>query len=212
MPLDTQLQDGHGTKNKLRINGEGEASVVVHPHPPKDEAESALPFRQYFTLDGTSSGDNDMRVDGSTNNVEFCIPADPEKDVYIKTISILISDAGATLSEFGNLAALSNGIEFKWTSQEEGDLIIADALTTNFEFVRLANGNPGFGDGTTAFQAGNISGTSEGYLPVIDMSATFGLAYGVRLRKGSTEKLVFTIKDNIATLDAFNIIGYGIKW
>jgi hypothetical protein len=212
MAIRTFLQDGKGKGNTLRINGEGEASVVVHPHPPRGEVEDALPFRQYFTDDGTSSGDNDMRVNGSTTNVEFSIKADQEKDLYIKTISIEIADASATLNKFGNLTALTNGVEFKWSSLQEGDVIIDESLQTNWDFIRLAGGNPAFGDAAGAFRANNVSSTSEGYIPVLDLSAIFGLQYGVRLRAGSTEELVFTVKDDVTGVDSFNIVGYGIKW
>ena len=41
---------------QLKINGEGEISVVIHQHPPVEEVIAALPFRQYFTDDGRSSG------------------------------------------------------------------------------------------------------------------------------------------------------------
>jgi hypothetical protein len=212
MTIRTFLLDGDGKGNTLRINGEGEASVVVHPHPPKGEVENALPFRQYFTDTGVASGDNDMKVNGSTTNVEFSIKADQEKDLYIKTISVEIADASAALNKFGNLTALTNGLDFKWSSQKEGDITIADTLQTNWDFVRLAGGNPGFGDGAGAFRASNVSGTSEGYTPVLDLASIFGLAYGIRLRAGSTDELVFTVKDDVTGVDSFNIVGYGIKW
>jgi hypothetical protein len=54
---------------QLKINGEGEVSVVIHQHPPIDEDIFALPFRSYFTDNGLPSGVNTMNVDGSTNYV-----------------------------------------------------------------------------------------------------------------------------------------------
>lgn len=207
MSVKFQLTDKDG--NIAKINGEGEISVVVHPHPPKNESENALPYRAYFT---NTAGSNDMVVDGSSTPVSFCITADPLVDVYIKTISVLISDVGAELDEFGGLTALSNGVEFKWSSQINGDIVIADAVTTNFEMVRLCAGTEGFGTTTNVFRANNVSGQAEGYIPVMDLSDVFGLPYGIRLKAGSTDKLVWTVNDALAGLDAFNIIGYGIKW
>ncbi len=207
-----KIFDGFGRKNSWRINGEGEGSVVIHPHPPKDEVKTAIPFRQFFTDDGSATGTTNMRVDGSTNNVDFFIQAIATRDIYIKTISVLIADVNATLDKFGTLTALTNGVEFKWVSAELGTVTIAAALKTNFAFVRLALGDPAFGTGANAFQAANIAGNSEGYLPVIDLAKVFGPPWGLRLKKGTLDSLRFTIKDNVTTIDGFDIIGYGIQF
>lgn len=43
------------------------------------------------------------------------------------------------------------------------------------------------------------------------MSDTFGMPWGIRLRAGTTDKLAFVVRDNISSLDQFDIIAYGIK-
>jgi hypothetical protein len=90
--VNVNLKDGKGRGNLAKINGEGELSVVVHPHPPKDEDQNALPFRQYFTDDGTTGGSNIMAVNGSSTTVDFYIAAVPTNDIYIKIfiLSILV--------------------------------------------------------------------------------------------------------------------------
>lgn len=212
MSIKTRFEDGNGRGNIARVDEDGALSVVVHPHPPKDETDAAFPFRQYFTDTGLSSGSNDMRVNGSATPIDFSVEANPDKDVYIKSVSVVIVDAGASLSEFGNLAALSTGIEFCWETQDEGIVVIADAIQTNFDFVRLAIGEPSFGDGATAFTASNISGQSEGFLPVLDFQKIFGLQYGIKLRKGTKDRIFFRINDNITAIDEFDAIAYGIKF
>lgn len=209
--LNVSLVDPN-TKQGAKVNGEGELNVVVHPHPPRDEAEAPLPFRQYLTDDGTASGSNDMLVDGSATPVEFCIKAIPEFDIYIKSIAVVIADASATLNKFGNITALTNGVKFDWVTQEVGTLEIHEGLKSNFDFIRLASGQPSFGDGAGAFRAGNIVGASEGYIPTIDFSKTFGLQWGLRLRKGTQDKICFTIRDDVTGIDGFNAVAYGIKF
>lgn len=209
MPINTYLRDGYGRGGMAKINGEGELSVVVHPHPPKDEEEVSLPYRAYFT---SLAGATDMRVDGSTTNVSFSISADQERDIYIKTCSLVIADASAALNKFGNITALTNGCELSWETADLGTLVIADQLKTNFSFIRLALGKPSIGDGTTAFQAANVISTSEAYLPVIDFSELFGMPYGLRLRKATNDKISWIIKDNVTTIDQFDCIAYGIKF
>lgn len=187
--------------HQLKINGEGELTATIHTHPPVEEKVTSLPFRAYFK---NSSASNDMRVNGATTNVPFYIAADADYDYYIKTISIKVADAGAVLDKFGNLSALTNGVEFKWTNQAVGDLIIHEGFKTNISFFRLSPQTPAITD---------LSGAGADSIIVdADLARLFGLPYGVRLVKGSTDRLVFTVKDNLsAGLDEFNIIGYGIK-
>ena len=210
--IKTILVDGDGRGNKVSVNSEGALYTVAHPHPPKTETDAALPFRQYLTDDGTSTGTVDMRVDGSTNNVMYCVTASPDYDIYIRNIAVVIADQNAVLNKFGNITALTNGVEFSWISQDLGDIVIADSLKSNFDFVQLALGQPAFGDGTAAFRAGNIVGASEGYIPNIDLSKTFGLPWGVRLRQGTKDMICFTVKDDVTLVDRFDAVCYGIRF
>jgi hypothetical protein len=54
----------------LKVYGEGYTTVALHQHPPEDESIIALPFRQYFTDNGSVSGSNVMGVNGATNYVD----------------------------------------------------------------------------------------------------------------------------------------------
>ena len=210
--INAQIVDGGGDGHVLKVNEEGALGVVLHTHPPIEERLNTLPFRQYLTVDGLASGSNNMLVDGSVTPVEFCVKASADYDIYIKSVAVVIADASATLSKFGNIAALTNGVKFEWISSDNGTIVIHEGLKSNFSFVRIALGTPSFGDGAGAFRAGNIVGTSEGYIPVIDFEKTFGLQWGVRLRKGSNDKLCFTVRDNVTAIDGFNAVAYGIKF
>jgi hypothetical protein len=208
--LDVRLTDGRGNGNVAKVNGEGEISVVVHPHPPKDEEENALPFRARF-LD--SVGSFDMAVDGSTNEVAYSVSANSEKDVYLKYISITIGDNGSpALNKFGALSALTNGLRWVWTSQEEGEIVLHDGIKTNLEAIRTGNDSGAVGTGVDSWLS-DVSGggTEKSYLPSIDLAELFGLAYGVRLRKGTEDKMSFVVRDDLSTLVTFNAIGYGLQ-
>lgn len=202
------LVDGQGSDNPVNINKEGELAVVQHTHPPLNEKIETLPFRSYFR---NSAGSNDMRVNGSTTNVNFCINASPTRDIWIKTISVIIQDQGARLDRFGALVALTNGIVFKYTNQAIGEIILHEGIKNNLAFLRLGTSSPAIG-GVDAYKADLSGSGADAYLPVIDMSQTFGMNYGMRLRKGSTDQICFTIRDNLSVgLDRFDIIGYGIQ-
>jgi len=209
--LKTILSDGGGSENKAKVTDEGALQVVPHSHPVVDEPIITRPFRQYFTDNGHDDGSNDMRVDGSTNNVEFYITALTDYDLYINSASIVIADAGQTLSEFGNLnSALTNGVTLDWVTTDVGQTQIHEGLKTNFDFIRLAGGQPAFGSAADSFRAPNVSGTSEAYFPFIDFDQIFGVKWGLRLRKGTNDRLTWTVRDDVTGVDQFDIIAYGI--
>lgn len=205
------ILDGKGKGNKVAVDKAGLLHVQTQPHPPRDAAIDILPFSQFFTSTGLSSGSSDMVVNGSSSPQEFSIVAQNGKNIFIKTISVQISDNGANLNNFGALTALTNGVDFAWFTQESGEFVIQSGIQTNLDFMRLGLGVPPIGSGTNAFKADISGGGADTYLPVIDLASTFGLPYGLKLRQGTTDKVTFTINDNLTGIDTFNIIGYGIE-
>jgi hypothetical protein len=207
--LHVKIEDGKGTGSVGEILPDNAFFTESTQVPPFGKPQSTIPFRQFLTLEGTAAGTSDMRVDGSTISQEFFLPANGESDIYITALSFVISDAGAVLNEFGNINALSNGCTLQYRRVNE-IVIIGEALTTNFEFIRLCLGEPAFGDGGTVFRANNISGSSEGYIPILDFRR-YGISYGIRLAAGTDERLSLIINDDVSGVDAFNIIAYGFK-
>lgn len=199
--IKAQVIDGYGDSVPLRISEEGVANVVPHQHPPLSETVTGIPTVESFV---NSTGASDMRVNASLAAPQtFSIDARSDSEVFVKTIMITIADAGANLNEFGSIGALTNGVNFCWISQDLGEFIIKGDMKTNWDFVKLARGNPSFGTGSSAFRANNVSGNSEGFLPVLDMFQIFGLQYGIRLRKGTKDKLVIEIRDDVTGVDEF---------
>lgn len=194
----------------LKINGEGEISVVIHQHPPVDEEITALPYRKYF-LDSASS--NIMAVDGSVNFVDFSVNASTEYDIYIKYITLEIGDGGSpALNKFGALTALTNGVAFYYDTQTEPLYELHEGIKTNKEFIRIASDTAAIGTGTEAFLADVSGGGSEkSYLPSIDMKEIYGFNWGLRLRKGTLDKIIFRIQDNLTGLSTFNAIATGTR-
>jgi hypothetical protein len=199
-----KIADGWGTGNRLKIQPEGDIGVVVHTHPPIRESRTGLPFRQYFTLDGTVTGSNDLRVNGSSTPVEFCIPAEETKDRFVKFIAVKLADAGAKFDKFGALTALTNGVEFEWQSQELGSLVIHDGIKDNLEWFRMSNQIPTIIDLS--------GGGADAIIVGIDLSKMFGSQWGIKLTAGTNEKLIFRVNDNLSVgIDNFNIIAHGTK-
>ena len=198
---------------EIKIGKEGEVTAALHTHPPRGEQIESLPFRQYFTDNGLGTGSNAMNINGVTTPTEFYIAGRPDYDIYIKYLSIAIGDNGApNLTKFGNENALSNGVEWAWITDELGDYELHEGIKTNLDFIRIGGDTAAIGTGVDAFLA-DVSGggTEKQYLPSIDLSETFGIPWGIRLKKDSRDKLVFRVKDDLSGLLTFNIVAYGIR-
>ena len=199
------------TRRAASIDEEGALGTVVHPHPPKDEAETSLPYRARFT---NGAGSDAMKVDGSVTEQIFSLRAIEEYDIYINSISVRIADGGSpNLNKFGNLAELTNGVGWEWVTSDLGTVVLHEGIQTNLEFIRTGHKTAAIGTGTDAYLA-DVSGggTSKAYLPIIDISEQFGKPWGMRLRKGTNDRMSFVIRDNLSDLDAFDAIAYGVQF
>lgn len=199
------------------LGGESEIAATVYPDkslrvaqtvcPPIEEQKNIV-FRQYLTADGTPSGSEDMKVDGSVTPVEFWVPASQEGDRYISYVSFMLADAGATLNDFGSLGgALANGCLFFYERLDR-TVIIHEGIQTNFMLVRMCLIQPAFGSGVQSVRLPNVIGNSEAFVPVFPARGIMP-PFGIKLDQGSRQRLVFRIRDNIAALDGFNAIAYG---
>ena len=208
MSIKTQIEDGAGSGNLAKVTKEGYLYTQEAPYPPLGEETKISIYRERLTLNNNGTT-FDARVNGSVTPQRFWIQAEPNFDIYITSISFLIADVNATLTQFGNIGTLTNGCRVYY-EDENGNINIGTGLVSNFEFVRLCLGFPAFGNGTTAFQGGNVVGSSEGYIPVLDFR-NFGFRWGLRLAANTLNKLVLEVNDNVTGVDAFNVIAYGFR-
>lgn len=208
MALPIKIEDGKGGGGRVAVE-DNSLITVTQPHPPMGTSKTYL-FRQNMTTDGTATGTSSMKVLGTlAAPVKFYIPAGKDDDRYITAISFVIAGAGATLSEFSTIAALTNGCKLYY-ERANGQRVIHDALKSNFDFVRLCVGTPAFGSGADAFRAINVIGTSEAYIPVLHLSHIIP-PYGIKLDAGSNQRLVLEVRDDLtsASIIGFDAVCYG---
>ena len=203
--IDIKIGDGIGRKNFAQVTDDNELVVIASPYPPF-HAQKVRPFRQYMTIDGTSDGDNDMGVDGSVTNVDFCIPATDDFDRYITSMSILVGYGTSTQPfKFADGTALTNGCQLHYNSLF-GDVDIHEGLKSNQDVFRLTDDPI-----TSLWEVRGINASNDyGYIIAFDLKV-IGSQYGIKLDQGSSQKLVMTIKDNVTAADSFNVITYGFE-
>lgn len=201
-----RIVDGTESSRAACVTKDHGLLVAVDPSPPILEQRTII-FRQYMTVDGEPDGSHDMRVDGSGDPVLFYVKAAQAAYRYITSLSFIISDVNATLDKFGFLTALTNGCRLYYESAM-GDIDIHDGLKSNFDFVRLAMGQPAFGTTGDSFRASNVVGNSEGYIPVVDFQKMLP-PFGIRLDFGSVQRLVLAVQDDTQLVDGFDAIAFG---
>ena len=199
--------------DSINIDKFGNIYAVERQYPPTDGDILAIPFRQYFTDNGKPTGSNAMNVDGSTTFVDFSINASPDYDIFIKYITCEIGDGGTpALNKFGNLTALTNGLAWYWDTRQEPLYELHEGIKTNKEFIRIASDTAAIGTGTEAFLADVSGGGAEkSYFPNIDMEEIYGFQWGLRLRKGTSDKLIFRVRDDLTGITTLNAIATGTR-
>ena len=203
--------------NIIGGTGAGEAAMVDDQHglvvsvascPPMIKQKNKV-FRQYMTSDGTASGSNDLGIDGSSTTVKFWVPADNDNDRYITKVSFLVSYGGsAELFEFSDSgAALTNGFRFYYEKTGDGKIDIHDAIKSNADLFRL-----GMKDLLpTAWETRNVGQTGDyGYIINVSLSELIP-PYGLKLDAGSSQMLVFEVRDDNTDADIINAMVFGFE-
>lgn len=220
MSVTNKIIDGTGKGVFAKIEDGGYLRVQSSSFPSSDDRDLQIIYREFLTLNGDGVT-SDMRVDGSVTPQLFYIQGEPNFDIYITNLSIVLADTNTdnSLNTFGDLTALTNGCRLYY-EDENGEINIGTTLQTNFDLIRLCVGNPAFGGrysqgGATFnpfFLPDAVGATADAIIPVLNFNSIFGFTYGLRIKNGTNNKLTFEISDNLSTgLDAFNIIAYGFK-
>ena len=220
MSRNSNIVDGDGSGKYIKVNDAGYILTQNSIVPPNDSRDLQIIYRKFLTLnaDGTTT---EMLVDGSTTPQKFYVEASSENDIYITSLSIIIQGVGINLDgDFaGSGSALANGFNIYYEDQN-GLINIGTDFTTNFDFIALCQGNPNFGNDGNAFiipglTAGNPNKNATGIIPILDFNEVFGFTYGLKLLRGSNNRFVFEINDNLTTglgvNPGMNVIAYGFE-
>ncbi len=211
MTLDVIISNGGGDRKAAQVVNGGELLVIDSGSPPF-LPQKVKPFRQFLTDDGTTSGSSDMGIDGSVTSQEFWVAADNNDDRYITTLSFEMTMAGSPrLFEFADSgAALTNGVRLFYDAVG-GASDIHEGIKSNWDLQRLSLGTPTITSGSPAdvFQVRHVTALNDyGLIPDIDITRLVP-PFGIKLERGSTQRVVMEIRDDATSATTFNCIAYG---
>ena len=209
MALKILFQDS-GSSRTAHLTQEGHVITADFGCPPLVEQKNRV-FREYLE---TSGGSNDMGIDGSTTAAEFYISAHEQNDTYITTLSFEMTCGSQPQGwEFADSnAALTNGCRL-WYERPDGITYIHDDIVRNWDLIRLGLGEPTITAGNVAdtFVTRYVASSSDfGIIPVVDLTR-FVPPYGIKLDRGTSQRLVFEVRDDCTDADTFNCIAYGFE-
>lgn len=200
MSLKNNIIDGTGSGYKAKVNTEHALLVSTVPN---DVPIVGTPNRhRYYSakLANPTYGTN-MVQDGSVTPIEFTINSNLDYDIHIMRFEVLISDGTLSMSKFGALAALTNGLEVY--VQEEGDItyIMQDA-TTNGEIITQSGG-------VEYLLLTNYLSNSDAFIIIYNIGNY--IEQGLRIGRASENKIVCRVRDNVAGIDDLFIRVFGYK-
>ena len=196
-----------GAGGPAKVSDDGCLSVADCGAPPLTKQKVRI-FSQMLTVDGTKTGSNDLGVDGSVTPVEYYVPADPDADRYITRITFLMGyGASAEMYEFADSgAALTNGVKVSYFDSQ-GDEITIMTPKANVSFMR-ASGIPV--TNTNWETRGFAAAGDFGFFVNIDLAQIMP-RYGIKLDRGTKQRLSLLIQDDCRDADLFNCNAFGFE-
>lgn len=147
-----------------------------------------------------SSVIEDMDVNGSSTPITFTIGSNEEYDIHILRILLVIEDSKVKEEKYGEIPALSNGVDLI-IYEGTGITHIIDSGTHYSDVVTQMGGFPsdakakstGAEIATVLFDAGSI------------------IPLGIRLGRGTTDRLEFIVNDDLTGLTGHTLQVIGFK-
>lgn len=207
--INVNIRDGN-TKKGLTINQDSSALVSQKwPAIPKLGSASILQFfSQRVSSDGVGGGVTNMNVDGSVNPQFFTLAASKDFDIRIMKLMIFIEDTMVTHAGFGNLAALTNGVDISVIESKTETFLIEKAKKFADLIEQTVMDAP-FGETATAFELQSTTGVQDAQALPMDIGAL--IPNGIRIGTGTQDKLQVIVRDDLTGLTQFTVRVLGYK-
>ena len=203
MPVDVIIQDPN-TGRLAHVTDKGHQIISQYSCPPLGPQKNRV-FSDYFRA-WDDDGKIDMGIDGSGTAVEFWVAADDDDDRYITTMLFVMGySASAEMWEFADSnGALANGVLIQY-NDTYNNLITIDNLTRNLDFFMFSQAPVS----VTAWEDRGFAATGDyGFFTRTDLTKMVP-PYGIKLDRGTLQRLVVTIRDNCTKAILFNCRAFG---
>ena len=165
-------------------------------------------FSQKFTTTGLSGGTSEMGVNAAAAQVEYYIPADVDNDRYITRITFILgygtSAQGWEFADSGG--ALTNGVKVSYTDTY-GDEVTIMNPKSNYSFLRASGVNSSIEN----WQSRGFAAVGDYGFFVNIFFTDIMPPYGVKLDRGTNQKMSVIIRDNCSDADLFNCQAFGFE-
>ena len=214
MGLNVNIEDGGGSERQAKVdkNNALVTSVVESDVPPIGEPNRFQYFTSLLSVDGAVRPNinslTDMNVDGSTTSQTFFLQSQEEFDIHIMTLIIVIADNAVVHNNFGNISALSNGWDLAIIESGEEQKII-DAAQTGGQVLLQTGMFAPYGNGATVNELVNHTGGTDAQ--TIQLPLWQLVPGGLRLGRGTQDRIVSTINDDLTGLNEFTVRCLGYK-
>jgi len=213
--LKTVLLDGTGTDNKAKVSRYNAQYVCIHDPElsPSGTKNRKRLFSEVLGSTGASSGIINMNVDGTTDQ-EFYIGADTTVDgdnafdIYIMSIIFIVADTAVVHSKFGNVSALTTGIDVIVT-ESGGETYLLKEIKTGGQMIAHAGALNAFGDGALVNELTNWTDLDDAQ--IITMPVSQFVPGGIRLGHGTKDRISLWVRDDLQGLTEFTCRCFGYK-
>lgn len=197
------------------VNGEGgrQYSAIVSEHYAL-RTESSVPAIlpqgtrnrvRYYNEYAMNGGASNMAVNGSVTPAEFSIESSEEYDLYITDVQILIASNSIANNKFADLPALTAGWSLFVTEQGRTTFLL-DSVTTTGELSIQAGG------GFTDLANWNAANDNARVIQInIARAFPFDTLKGLRIGRGSKDRLVGYVQDDLSGLSEFTVRVIGAR-
>ena len=202
------IADGLRSKRTAVVNEHNaiRASVSLPELPPSGSKNRTGILNQELV---NSAGENNMNVAGSlAAPLIFSLKSSDDYDIYIRQITILIAATSVVHNKFGNVNILPNGWDLELI---EGAITtsLMDKAQTSGQVIMQAGFSDPFGSDATSFQLTRWTGNEDAHL--INIPIFRWLPSGLRIGRGTTDRLSSIINDSLIELSEFKVRAFGYK-
>ena len=202
--------DGLGSGRQAAVNQSRALLVSATPPdlPPIGTKSRYRFFRGRAGTTGLDSGTLAHNVNGSVTNQKFYIQSQADYDIYIQMVVLLLIGSAPTHAQFGSLTALTNGYSI-YTIEAGVQTYLLDSVKTNGQMFLQAGFESPYGSTTNTNVFDNWTGTTDAF--TVRMPLDRYVPGGVRIGRGTNDRLECLVRDNLSTMTGFDVFFMGYK-